>query len=147
MAAKRRKKRGPKRPGHELEIDTSGYIILVGPKSEERRLRQEVETRIFEALVRACPKRFGAQNKYGHQTNPIPGDIAFDMAWNKALFLENEGGYAMHEGKRIRLPSKTATVSQVAKLHVNYRNRRNWRQWIRIEKDRDIGKPGGPATK
>lgn len=122
--ASRRKKRKKSRPsilGHELEVQHRGAILIAGPKDREREIRSTLEEQIKAFLIKACPIRFGSPN------NPLPGNIAFEIAWNK--------------------PFRVATNELVIikSLHVDYRNRREWRQWIRVRDGKDEGRPGKPA--
>lgn len=123
MASRKRKRRKsrPSRLGHELEVDHKGAILIAGPKEREHEIRSRLEDQIKAFLIKACPKRFGSVN------NPLPGNIAFEIAWNKPF----------------RVAKNELII--IKSLHVDYRNRREWRQWIRVRDGRDEGRPGKPA--
>lgn len=116
-------------PGHELEIEWEGHMLVAGPPNKEQAQRDRLERQIYDWLKKACPDYFG------HDNNTICDTVSKQITWE----TDDDGEYVVKF-----VPAKKA-LFYVKDLFVNYRNRKHWKQWIRVVDNVDIGTPGGPA--
>lgn len=116
--------------GHELEIEWEGHMLVAGPtRVEEEKQRRRLEQQIYTWLRDACPDYFG------HENNTICDTVSKQIAHE----VDENGDPVV---KFVR--AKNA-LFYVKDLYVNYRNRKHWKQWIRIVDNIDRGSPGSPA--
>lgn len=110
------------RPGHELTVKWDGYMAMAGPPDREQAMRDALAEYLSGMLREACPVYFGRTTLPEIYGRTIADETRFIPA------------------KRERTVIKS--------LNVSYRNRRDWRTWLRVRDGENDGTPGGsPARK